>query len=94
MCYMVVAKPEKKSAVEIIQSISVASEYADVFLDDMPGLPPSRDIDFTIDLIPGTSLVSMALYRMAPQSSQNSRSKLRSKWRSSSSDRACHRGEL
>ena len=66
MCYMVVAKPKKKSAVEIIQSIPVASEYADVFPDEVSGLPPSRDIDFTIDLIPGAGLVSMAPYRMRP----------------------------
>ena len=56
MCFMVVAKPEKKSA----------SEYADVFPDKVSRLPPSRDIDFTIDLILGAGLVSMAPYRMAP----------------------------
>jgi len=50
----------------MIQSIQVASEYANVFLDQVLGLPPSRDIDFTIDLIPGASLVSMAPYRIAP----------------------------
>jgi len=63
---MVVAKPEKKSTAEMIQSISVASEYVDVFPDEVSGLPPSRDIDFTIDLIPGAGPVSMAPYRMAP----------------------------
>ena len=66
MCFMVVAKPEKKSTAEMIQSISVASEYVDVFPDEVSGLPPSRDIDFTIDLIPGAGPVSMAPYRMAP----------------------------
>jgi len=66
VCFMVVAKPEKKSAAKVIQSIPVANEYADVFPDEVPRLPPSRDIDFTIDLIPGTGLVSMAPYRMAP----------------------------
>ena len=65
-CFTVVAKPEKKTASEMIQSIQVASEYANVFLDQVLGLPPSRDIDFTIDLIPGASLVSMAPYRIAP----------------------------
>jgi len=63
---MVLAKPKKKSAAEVIQSIPVASEYADVLPDEVPGLPPSRDIDFTIDLIPGAGLVFMAPYRMAP----------------------------
>ncbi|XP_027905594.1 uncharacterized protein LOC114165125 [Vigna unguiculata] len=66
MCFMAVAKPEKKSATEVIQSIPVASEYADVFPDEVLGLPPSRDIDFTIDLIPGAGPVFMAPYRMAP----------------------------
>ena len=66
VCFMVVAKPEKKSAAEVIQAIPLANEYADVFPDEVPGLPPSRDIDFTIDLIPGAGLVSMAPYRMAP----------------------------
>ena len=65
-CFMVVAQPEKRSATELIQSIHVANEYADVFPDEVPGLPPSRDVDFTIDLIPGAGPVSMAPYRMAP----------------------------
>jgi len=66
VCFMVVAKPEKKSMVEVIQSIPVVNEYADVFPDEVSGLPPSRDIDFTIDLIPSVGPVSMAPYRMAP----------------------------
>jgi len=66
MCFMVMAKPEKKSVTEMIQSIPVASEYADVFPDEVPGLPPSRDIDFTIDLIPSAGPMPMAPYRMAP----------------------------
>jgi len=41
-------------------------EYADVFLHEIPELPPSRDVDFSIDLIPGAGPVSMAPYRMAP----------------------------
>ena len=66
MGYMVVAKREKKSVAEMIQSILVASEYANVFPDEVPGLRPSRDIDFTIDLILGAGPVFMAPYRMAP----------------------------
>jgi len=46
--------------------IPVVDEYVDVFPDEIPELPPSRDVDFTIDLIPGADLVSMAPYRMAP----------------------------
>ena len=46
--------------------IPVVDEYVDVFPNEIPELPPSRDVDFTIDLILGVGLVSMAPYRMAP----------------------------
>ena len=41
-------------------------EYEDVFLGELPRLPPCRDVDFTIELHPGRSPISMALHRMAP----------------------------
>ena len=41
-------------------------EYADVFPDELPGLPPKRDVDFMIELQPGTSPISIAPHRMAP----------------------------
>ena len=37
--------------------IRVVSEFPDVFLDDLPGMPPERDIEFSIDLLPGTALL-------------------------------------
>jgi len=43
----------------------VVSEFEDVF-QDIPGLPPRRAIDFSIELQPGTVLISRAPYRMAP----------------------------
>ena len=54
------------STKEQISKILVVDEYADVFLDEIPELPPSRDIDFSIDVIPGAGLVSAAPYRMTP----------------------------
>ena len=39
-------------------------EFEDVFPDEVPGLPPNREVEFSIDLVPGTGPVSMALYRM------------------------------
>ena len=44
----------------------VVCEYVDVFPDELPGLPPHRDVDFGIELHPGTSPISMTLHRMAP----------------------------
>ena len=40
-------------------------EYEDVFLDELPGLPLHKDVDFTIELHPGTSPISMTPHRMA-----------------------------
>ncbi|XP_062100529.1 uncharacterized protein LOC133806444 [Humulus lupulus] len=46
--------------------ISVVSGFPDVFPEDLQGLPPDREIEFCIDLIPGTQPVSTTPYRMAP----------------------------
>ena len=45
-------------------------EYEDIFLDELTGLPPHRDVDFTIELHPGTSLISITSHRMALAESQ------------------------
>ena len=44
----------------------VVCEYEDVFPDELPGLPPHRDVDFVIELHPGTSPISMTPHRTAP----------------------------
>ena len=44
----------------------VVCEYEDVFSDELPGLPPPRDVDFRIELHSGTLLISMTQHRMAP----------------------------
>ena len=41
-------------------------EYEDVFSDELLGLPPDRDVDFVIELHPGTLPISMTPHRMAP----------------------------
>ncbi|XP_062075627.1 uncharacterized protein LOC133779722 [Humulus lupulus] len=46
--------------------ISVVSGFPDVFPEDLQGLPPDREIEFCIDLIPGAQPVSTTPYRMAP----------------------------
>ena len=44
----------------------VVCEYEDVFPDELPGLPPQRVVDFSIELYPGTSPISMTSHKMAP----------------------------
>ena len=43
-----------------IEDIPVVSEFPNVFSDELPGLPPDREIEFAIDLVPGTEPVSKA----------------------------------
>ena len=44
----------------------VVCEYEDVFPDELPGLPPHRDVDFVIELHLSMSPISMTPHRMAP----------------------------
>ncbi|MGG6561057.1 UNVERIFIED_CONTAM: hypothetical protein C3O89_18170, partial [Clostridioides difficile] len=48
------------------ESVPVVCEYPDVFPEELPGLPPVREIEFGIELVPGTTPISIAPYRMAP----------------------------
>ena len=49
-----------------LEDISIVKEFPDVFPDDILDLPPDREVEFTIDLIPGTEPISIPPYRMAP----------------------------
>ena len=49
----------------IVDEIPVVREFPDVFPYDIAGLPPYREVEFTIDLIPGTEPISIPPYRMA-----------------------------
>jgi hypothetical protein len=50
-----------------LASIPVVCEFSYVFPKDLPGLPPDRDVEFTIELEPGTAPISWRPYRMAPK---------------------------
>ncbi|XP_052482987.1 uncharacterized protein LOC128036142 [Gossypium raimondii] len=47
-----------------LESVQVVCEYSDVFLNELPGLPPIREVEFAIELVPGTSPISVTPYRM------------------------------
>ncbi|WVZ93611.1 hypothetical protein U9M48_039577 [Paspalum notatum var. saurae] len=49
-----------------IKKIPVVCEFPDVFPEEIPGLPPEKDVEFKIDLVPRTTSVSRRPYRMAP----------------------------
>jgi hypothetical protein len=47
-------------------NVSVVCEFPDVFSDELPGLPPDRDVEFKIELVPGPAPISRRPYRMPP----------------------------
>ncbi|WVZ49842.1 hypothetical protein U9M48_001168, partial [Paspalum notatum var. saurae] len=57
---------EAQTEAQALAKIPVACEYPDVFPEELSGLPPDRDVEFRIDLVPGTAPVSKRPYRMAP----------------------------
>ncbi|GKG24201.1 hypothetical protein Tco_0392237, partial [Tanacetum coccineum] len=57
---------EKKSDEKRLENIPVVIEFLEVFPEYLPGLLPIRQVELQIDLIPGTSPVARAPYRLAP----------------------------
>ncbi|XP_024965818.1 uncharacterized protein LOC112506019 [Cynara cardunculus var. scolymus] len=49
-----------------LEDIPVVNQFQDVFPDELLGVPPEREIEFTIVLVPGAAPISKAPYRMAP----------------------------
>ena len=69
-------------------------DFADVFPDELPGLPPYREMDFSIDLYPGTDPISVASFRMAPVELKELNLQLQELQVKGSSDRVPHLGVL
>ena len=49
-----------------VSDIPTVSDFPNVFSEELPGLPPQREIEFAIDVVPGATLASITSYRMAP----------------------------
>nr|GEX02730.1 reverse transcriptase [Tanacetum cinerariifolium] len=54
------------SEIPTIHDQPIVSEFPDVFPYELPGIPPVREVEFNIELIPGAEPISKAPYRMAP----------------------------
>ncbi|GJU60670.1 putative reverse transcriptase domain-containing protein [Tanacetum coccineum] len=57
---------EKKSDEKKLKDIPIVREFPEVFLEDLPGLPPICQVEFQINLFPGAAPVAQAPYRLAP----------------------------
>ena len=47
-----------------IETVLVVREYLDVFPEELPGMPPDREVEFLIDLLPGTGPIAKRPYKM------------------------------
>ena len=57
---------DTKKAEPSLSDIPTVCDYSDVFQKELPGLPPWREIELAIDVVPGATSASITQYRMAP----------------------------
>ncbi|GKC90470.1 putative reverse transcriptase domain-containing protein [Tanacetum coccineum] len=66
-CHLFLARvTKKKSKEKRLEDVHVIHDFLEVFPEELPGLPPSRQVEFRIDLVPGAAPVARAPYRLAP----------------------------
>ncbi|GKA27359.1 putative reverse transcriptase domain-containing protein [Tanacetum coccineum] len=67
---ILVKKTEAKSEEKRLEDVLIIPDFSKVFPEDLPGLPPARQVKFQIDLVPGAALIARAPYRLAPSEMQ------------------------
>ncbi|GKF38080.1 hypothetical protein Tco_0118141, partial [Tanacetum coccineum] len=77
-----------------LENIPVVRNLSGVFLEDLSGLPQSREVEFRIDLIPGVMPVAKSPYHLALRKCKNCQTNLRSSKIKVSYDPVLHLGEL
>ncbi|GJY19335.1 putative reverse transcriptase domain-containing protein [Tanacetum coccineum] len=66
-CHLFLAHvTKKKSKEKRMEDVPVIRDFPEVFPEELPGLPPPRQVEFQIDLVPGAAPVARAPYRLAP----------------------------
>ncbi|GJS53905.1 putative reverse transcriptase domain-containing protein [Tanacetum coccineum] len=66
-CHLFLAHvTKKKSKEKRMEDVPVIRDFPEVFPEELPGLPPPRQVEFRIDLVPGAAPVARAPYRLAP----------------------------
>ncbi|GJZ52770.1 putative reverse transcriptase domain-containing protein, partial [Tanacetum coccineum] len=63
-------KAKDKSEERRLEDVPIVREFPEVFPEDLPGLPPARQVEFQIDLVPGVAPITRAPYRLAPAEMQ------------------------
>nr|GEW89796.1 hypothetical protein [Tanacetum cinerariifolium] len=63
-------KAEDKSKEKLLEDVPIVREFLEVFPNYLPGLPPTRQVEFQTNLVPGAAPVARAPYRLAPAEMQ------------------------
>ncbi|GJU50451.1 putative reverse transcriptase domain-containing protein [Tanacetum coccineum] len=66
LAHVTTKEVEDKSEKKQLEDVPIVRDFPEVFPEDLPGLPPTRQVEFQIDLIPGAAPVARAPYRLAP----------------------------
>ncbi|GJR91887.1 putative reverse transcriptase domain-containing protein [Tanacetum coccineum] len=66
LAHVTTKEAEDKSEKKRLDNVPIVQDFLKVFPEDFPGLPPTRQVEFQIDLIPGVAPVAQAPYRLAP----------------------------
>nr|GFA04534.1 hypothetical protein [Tanacetum cinerariifolium] len=66
LAHITTKEVEDKSKKKRLEDIPIVRNFPEVFPEDLPGLPPTRKVEFQIDLVPGAAPVARAPYRLAP----------------------------
>ncbi|GJU96373.1 putative reverse transcriptase domain-containing protein [Tanacetum coccineum] len=66
ICFPSAHVTEKEPKEKRLEDVPVIRDFPEVFPDDLPGLPPPRQVEFKIELVPGAAPVARAPYRLAP----------------------------
>ncbi|GJT93864.1 hypothetical protein Tco_1082709 [Tanacetum coccineum] len=61
---------EDKSEEKRLEDVPTIRDFLEVFPEDLPGLPPTRQVEFQIDFVPGAAPVARTPYRLAPTEQQ------------------------
>ncbi|GJZ56019.1 putative reverse transcriptase domain-containing protein [Tanacetum coccineum] len=66
LAHVTTKETEDKSGEKRLEDVPIVRDFPEVFLEDLSGLPPTRQVEFQIDLMPGAAPVARAPYRLAP----------------------------
>ncbi|GJV15105.1 putative reverse transcriptase domain-containing protein [Tanacetum coccineum] len=66
LAHITIKETGDKSKKKQLEEVPIVKNFPEVFPEDLPGLPPTRQVEFHIDLVPGAAPVARAPYRLAP----------------------------